>query len=233
MENFETFEQLIRSAPDFALKFLITVLCGGALGMERETTGKPAGLRTSIIVCLGSMLFTEMSFRMSEVFGGDATRIAAQIVSGVGFLGAGVILHEKQGGVKGVTTAAMIWLLAALGVLIGAGYVLTGMLITAATVIMILVLRKLEVGIHRRRAREYSFIIHDNEESRERITTLLGFYEENVSHLNFGQGKGDDVVVDFRFSGPNSERRQLMSGLYQVKGLRRMESKLDDEANDE
>lgn len=229
MENFETFEQLLRNLPEFGLKFLVTILCGGALGMERETTGKPAGLRTSILVCLGSMLFTEMSFQMSEVYGGDSTRIAAQIVTGIGFLGAGVILHEREGGVKGVTTAAMIWLLAALGVMIGAGYILSGMLITTATVVMILVLRKLEIGIHRRRAREYSFFIHDDDESRQRITSLLGFYDENVSHISFGRGKDNEVTLTFRFSGPNSERRQLMSGLYQVKGLRKMESKLDDE----
>ena len=121
MGVFETIDQLIRLGPEFALKFLTAVLCGGAIGMERETTGKPAGLRTSIIVCIGSMLFTIMSTELGKLYGGDGTRIAAQIVTGIGFVGAGVIMRERSGTIRGLTTAAALWCMAAVGLCVGFG----------------------------------------------------------------------------------------------------------------
>ncbi len=105
---------------EIALAF-IAVFCGAIVGSEREKREKPAGLRTLILVCLGSAGFTMASF----LFGGapgDSARIAAQIVSGVGFLGAGVIMHGRSSVVSGATTAATIWAVAAIGMIAGAGY---------------------------------------------------------------------------------------------------------------
>jgi putative Mg2+ transporter-C (MgtC) family protein len=224
MELFESFDELTRLGPELALKFIVAMLCGGALGMERETTGKPAGLRTNILVCIGSMLFTEMSIRMAEGAGGDGTRIAAQIVTGIGFLGAGVIIHGARGSVIGITTSAMIWLMAALGMMIGAGFLISSLLITAASVSMILALRRLETHIHNRLARDYSFVMKDVEESRERVMTLLSFYDEAVEEVAIDEIDDGDITISFRYVGPNSERHALLQAIYQIKGMRRMKT---------
>jgi putative Mg2+ transporter-C (MgtC) family protein len=220
MGIFETIDQLIRLGPEFALKFLTAVLCGGAIGMERETTGKPAGLRTSIIVCLGSMLFTVMSIELGKAYGGDGTRIAAQIVTGIGFLGAGVIMRERTGGIRGVTTAAIIWLMAAIGMMIGSGYLISSTAVTAAIVIMVLSLRRVETVIHLRQARDFCFAADDRPEVRERIMLIIGNYEENVRRFSILRGSEPGrIIITFRFAGPNAERRELLRGLYGIESL--------------
>lgn len=223
METLETLEHFLRAGSQFALKFFVAVLCGGAIGMERETTGKPAGLRTSIVVCLGATIFTQMSIIMAGDTGGDSTRIAAQIITGVGFLGAGVILHERRGGVKGVTTAAMIWLMASLGMMIGAGYLVSAIAVTAASVIMLLVLRRLENAIHRWQARRYCFSIRDDLHSRRRVAALAASYEDHVEGFSIAAGENGTARVTFRFIGTNNERRELLRDLYRVQGLRRLD----------
>jgi putative Mg2+ transporter-C (MgtC) family protein len=130
------------------LKLLLAVLIGGLIGAEREFRDKAAGFRTIIFICVGSTLFTILSAKL----GGDRepSRIAASIVSGIGFLGAGAILQGK-GRVLGLTTASTIWMAAALGMGIGGGYYLTVLLATAATLIVLLTFRGIENLIHRNR----------------------------------------------------------------------------------
>lgn len=98
---------------------------GGAIGMEREIKAKPAGLRTNILICVGAALLTDVSIRIGLVDGGtrvgDPARLAAQIVSGIGFIGAGTIM-QGGGMVTGLTSAATIWVVAAIGIAIGAGF---------------------------------------------------------------------------------------------------------------
>src|SRR5213075_544580 len=107
---------------DLMLQLGLATLLGGAIGLERELGGKPAGLRTNILICIGSVLYTHLSIAM---VGGatDPTRVAGQIVTGVGFIGAGTILHAR-GAVVGLTSAATIWVVAAIGVALGSGYYL-------------------------------------------------------------------------------------------------------------
>lgn len=119
-----------------------SVLCGGIVGAERERAEKPAGLRTLLLICLGSTVFTLMS--MDGALGaGDRTRIAAQIVTGVGFLGAGAILRER-GGIVGLTTAASIWMVAAVGIVVGAGYAFSGIVLSVAIVTTLSLLSRIE-----------------------------------------------------------------------------------------
>jgi len=107
------------------------VLCGGLIGIERQLRGKAAGIRTSILICLGTSLFVSLGASMpaTQV---DPTRVLAQIASGIGFLGGGVILSRK-GLITGVTSAAVIWVLAALGALIGFGHLAATIVLTLAT----------------------------------------------------------------------------------------------------
>ena len=113
------------------VKLLLALVVGGFIGMERELRDKSAGFRTLMFICAGATLFTIFSLRLSPT--GDPGRIAAQIVTGIGFLGAGVIMRES-GRVRGLTTAATIWMVAALGMGIGAGFI--GFTLSSAAIIL-------------------------------------------------------------------------------------------------
>ncbi len=117
-----------------------SMLCGVLVGLERRWRHKPAGLRTVSLIAVGSTVFTLTSVLLARDAGGDPGRIAAQVVTGVGFLGAGAILHGRQT-VMGLTTAASIWMVAAIGLLIGAGYVLPGVAITLLILLMLVAFR--------------------------------------------------------------------------------------------
>lgn len=101
----------------------LALLFGGILGYDREKKGRPAGFRTYMVVCLGSALATMTGIYLTNIAGaGDSGRIAAQVISGIGFLGAGTILVTKQRQVKGLTTAAGLWAVACIGLALGAGF---------------------------------------------------------------------------------------------------------------
>ncbi len=112
------------------LRLILAAVLGGIIGLEREIRHKPAGLRTNMFICFGSAMFTVMSYRMASEFGGDHTRIAAQIIPGIGFIGAGSILHSRAS-VTGLTTAATLFVVASIGMAVGAGLYLPSIFATA------------------------------------------------------------------------------------------------------
>jgi putative Mg2+ transporter-C (MgtC) family protein len=121
---------------EMALRLLLAAALGAIIGYQRERSGKPAGLRTNVIICIGAALFTIAGF--SGFAGGDPSRIAAGIVTGIGFLGAGAILHREGGIVAGLTTAATIWSVAAIGLAAGAGLYVLSAVATALVLIVLL-----------------------------------------------------------------------------------------------
>ena len=110
---------------EYVVRLVIALLIGGAIGLEREFKGKPAGMRTNILICVGSCLIMIVSIQIARTAPqtGDPARIAAQVVTGIGFLGAGTIIRSRFH-IVGLTTAATIWALSAIGLAIGAGYLL-------------------------------------------------------------------------------------------------------------
>ena len=132
-------------------RMCLSAVLGAMLGVEREWNQKSAGLRTNMLITMGSTLFTLMSIDLSASSGGDATRIAAQIVTGIGFLGAGAIMRTG-GSVHGLTTAAMIWVNAAVGVAVGGGEYHLALIATGTTLIVLLTLNPVERIIDRMRA---------------------------------------------------------------------------------
>jgi len=116
------------------LRLLLAVALGAVIGFQRERAQKPAGLRTHTLICLGSCLFTVVSI---YGFGSDVARVAAGVVTGIGFIGAGAIIRGGEGGVAGLTTAASIWAVAAVGLAAGAGLYF---LATVATLLITAVL---------------------------------------------------------------------------------------------
>jgi putative Mg2+ transporter-C (MgtC) family protein len=111
------------------LKVIVATICGAIVGWEREKKNKVAGLRTNILICVGSAVFTIGSFYAASYYGGDPTRILSTIVTGMGFLGGGVIMKEGDK-IIGITTAAFIWVISAIGILAGMGMVLIPIILT-------------------------------------------------------------------------------------------------------
>lgn len=119
-----------------ACMFLAAIL-GGLIGLEREVMGKPAGMRTNMLICVGAALFTYLSIYMAAPWEhADPTRIAAQVVTGIGFLGAGTIIRAR-GSIHGMTTAASIWAVAAVGMAVGAGYFQESLVVTLVIMIVL------------------------------------------------------------------------------------------------
>jgi len=133
---------------DYVWRLLLAAGLGAALGVEREYRQKPAGLRTNILIAVGSALFTIMSASMAQG-GADPGRIAAQIVTGIGFLGGGAIMRNRDT-VHGMTTAATIWVNAAIGVAAGSGQYALATFAAALTLVVLVVLPPIETHFERR-----------------------------------------------------------------------------------
>jgi putative Mg2+ transporter-C (MgtC) family protein len=121
---------------EMVLRLLLATFLGAVIGFQREKSGKEAGLRTNMLICLGSALLTVLSIYAFP--GSDPSRIAAGIAAGIGFIGAGVILHRSGGAVVGLTTAATIWAVAAIGMAAGAGLYIIAPVATALVFIILL-----------------------------------------------------------------------------------------------
>jgi putative Mg2+ transporter-C (MgtC) family protein len=134
---------------DFVWRLILAAAFGALLGLEREYRRKPAGLRTNILIAVGSALFTILSMVMTTNGAGDPSRVAGQIVTGIGFLGGGAIMRYRDT-VHGMTTAATIWVNAAIGVAAGAGQLAIASFATALTLAVLIVLPPLENYFDRR-----------------------------------------------------------------------------------
>jgi len=191
---------------------LLAVVCGGAVGLERELRGKAAGLRTNILICVGATLFTQLSIEIPSA-GGDPGRIAAQIVTGVGFIGAGTILHSR-GAVTGLTSAATIWVVAAIGVALGAGAVLEGV---GVTLLLIFVLRGLGwvEGLVRRSATEatVSVEVPSEPEQVERIEGILRECGLDIVDLRGEPARDGRILLSATVRGKSHQHDQARLAL--------------------
>lgn len=170
----------------------MAVLVGGLIGAEREFQDKAAGFRTIILITIGSALFTMFSMSMDPGF--TRTRIAANIVTGIGFLGAGAIIRES-GRIAGLTTAATIWLSAALGMGIGAGELVFSGAATLITLIILLLFPRLEGWIDKiREARLYRIVV--TSDNVQRIDQIENDLEACSLHiLEYHRTKSDNRII--------------------------------------
>jgi putative Mg2+ transporter-C (MgtC) family protein len=125
------------------LRLILAALLGGLIGLERQLRHKPAGIRTNMLICFGAALFTIISYVMAGEVTGDHTRIAAQIIPGIGFIGAGVVIRER-GAVLGITSAATIFVMASIGMAVGAGMLGTAIFATLLVLVSLVALGFLE-----------------------------------------------------------------------------------------
>lgn len=168
---------------EFAFRLLLSFIVGTAIGFEREYRSKAAGLRTMIMICVGSTIFTEISLSMSV-----SDRIISNIVTGIGFLGAGVIFKDGLT-VTGLTTASTIWICAALGIAIGVGEYFVALVGSGIVIIVLSLLEKLQLVIeHMHQDRTYKISIH-LEESFENS------FKEEIQRLKLSFRKRRDLKM--------------------------------------
>jgi putative Mg2+ transporter-C (MgtC) family protein len=213
---------------DLVARLLIAALLGGAIGLERELSGKPAGFRTNLLICVGSTLFTDLSMGMADHareihMTGDPGRIAAQIVTGVGFLGAGAIMQAK-GSVTGLTTAATMWVVAAIGMAVGANAFAAAFSTTTIVLIALYVLGKLEwVFVDRRRkGRGVQLTVLTRPAALYQIEQLLqtlGFAIDTVTVERMIDGQLASVVA----TGPQKRWQESVDLLTKIPDVRAVE----------
>jgi putative Mg2+ transporter-C (MgtC) family protein len=188
---------------DLLLKLALAVVLGGAIGLEREIKGKPAGLRTNILICIGAALLSDTSIRIGLIDGqrvGDPARLAAQIVSGIGFIGAGTIM-QGGGTVTGLTSAATIWVVAAIGIAVGAGFYVEAAGSGILVMVVLAWLTRIENRVRRLR-RVVQFTV------RAKPATLLADLRETLStqglHIVSCEtfDHADDRTFELRLVGP-------------------------------
>ncbi|MCF6464699.1 MgtC/SapB family protein [Clostridium sp. Cult2] len=184
------------------IRLVLTILLSSFIGIDRESTKKPAGLRTHILVSLGSTLIMLLSIYLNKNFQQDSfyysDRIAAQVISGIGFLGAGTILRRDTGVITGLTTAASLWVVAAIGLTVGAGFYLAAIL---TTVLVIITLMSFHRFGRRLKTKGYyyfylSIVSVDKPGQIGKIGQLLGDYGVNILSIDIEHKNEDLIRID-------------------------------------
>ncbi|MBI4520731.1 MAG: MgtC/SapB family protein [Gemmatimonadetes bacterium] len=211
--------------PDLLARLLLAAFLGGAVGIERELQGKPAGLRTNMLICLGAALLTDISVLLSTSAApgavADPARIAAQIVTGVGFLGAGTII-QARGHVTGLTTAATLWVVAAVGIAVGARAYVEALGATALILIALIPLRYLEDQLLRRRhVRSLRFTLMDDPGVLDRIEQRFAAAGIQARCTEVERRPEAGVLVSvFESVGSESRVHELLPDLIELDGVR-------------
>jgi putative Mg2+ transporter-C (MgtC) family protein len=195
-------------------RLFLSFALGMAVGLEREISDKPAGLRTNVLICLGATIFTIMSRHWPGVGGTMDAHIAAQIVSGIGFLGAGAIMREGEH-VTGLTTAATIWVMASIGMAVGFGYFALAAVATAATLIVQVVLARMDELVDQLR-RRYTFrvVSSPDERSIHAIERILRTNGIRVMHQKVMK-RNNLYHSEWATSGPTDRQARVAHELLQ------------------
>lgn len=207
-------------------RLLLASILGGMIGLERELSGKPAGLRTTMLICVGATLLTELSLQIAGLgteggFRSDPARLAAQIVPGIGFIGAGAILHGR-GRVTGLTTAATLWVATAIGIAVGAGAYVEAIGTTLLVLGTLLLLAKFERWLSRHRLhRRYVAAVGRHGSEFEQLEEAIRGGKLDV-RIESVEREGDALEVTLRAAGPRHEHDDLLRRLAKEPGVRRV-----------
>jgi len=217
---------------DVALKLFLAALAGGLVGLEREKHGRPAGLRTNLLVAVGSCVMVIVSEAFYTKYGGfdaqsalriDPSRVAAQIVTGVGFLGAGVILKEGSS-VRGLTTAASLWTVAGLGMAFGMGFYSLGAIATVLVLISLTFLKKLDPIIRKDRFLTLAVTATNREGLLEELLTLLSERNLLVTDISSNLDMANDELY-YQMIVTQQQKRighELTATIRQLEGIRKI-----------
>lgn len=202
-----------------AARLVLALILGGLVGLERESTGRPAGFRTHILVSVGAALAMIVSaYAFSD---GDPGRIAAQVVSGIGFLGAGTIMREGAT-IRGLTTAASLWTVAGIGLTVGAGLYFPAVLGTVLVVLTLVVLNQLEWKYISTKHETLTLVIQDTPGQLARVFAVLAKFDVDVKNVELsGDDLGEaklDLQVDI---SPKFSRVSIIEDLVATPGVKR------------
>jgi len=195
---------------EITLRLLLAIALGGTIGLEREARQKPAGFRTNVLICVGSammMILSQILLQGKEGSEGDLTRIAAGVITGIGFIGAGTIL-QARGIVHGLTTASTLWVVAGLGLVVGAGYYLIGIIFTCLILLTLVLFRKIEDFYLRKSFYRYHLKIKDNQEILTGLRKLASHLGLKIEDLNLRREK-DFSLISFSFSSTEEKENQF------------------------
>lgn len=195
------------------LNLVVAAVLGGIIGLERQLRHKPAGLRTNMFICFGAAMFTLLSKQIAGV-PADQARIAAQIIPGIGFIGAGSILHAR-GSVTGLTTAATLFVVASVGMASGAGLYITAIFATFLMFVALDVLGRLEGKFSLKSfTATYEVVGKDTELLIAELNRILDAENCRAQNLRVARGDGQSRVV-FNVDAPRAEQEQLNVLLHQ------------------
>jgi len=198
------------------VRLVLAAILGGIIGLERELKHKPAGLRTNMFICFGAALFTILSDALAGQHTGDHTRIAAQIIPGIGFIGAGSILHTR-GLTTGLTTAATLFVVASVGMAAGGGLYLTAAFATGAIVAALIALGHLEVTFNLKVLLVcYEVTVTNEAEVSTEVNRILEPAHRMMQNI-FSANAGDHIRLQFDVEGKRREQEQLLRHLQQSK----------------
>lgn len=198
---------------EYVQTILVSILCGGIVGLEREFKSKSAGFRTLILISFGATLYTIAS--RQGVLSDD--RIAANIVTGIGFLGAGVI-YQGRFTIQGLTTAAVIWAIAAIGVLVGYGNFVLGISLAVTMVVILSLFNKIEILLSETYFTKNVQIILDNADiqSLHQFESFVDSY--GIQHVRKGIEKSNNqLMAHYEFSGNRKKMRELNEAILGLK----------------
>lgn len=224
MPEFLTALDLSTLRLDLLGRLLLAAALGGVVGIEREWSGKPAGFRTNLLICVGAALLTELSVSAATAADpalttADPTRIAAQIVSGIGFLGAGTII-QSRGSVTGLTTAATLWVVAAVGMAVGLRAYPEAVGTTALIMVALLLLGRVEPYLSRRVDHVIRVTLGHNGDVQDRVEEVIGARLEH--HLVEVERWEDGVRVAYQVTGRRKHWENLPDRLLEVDGVQRV-----------
>lgn len=195
------------------------------MGMERELKNKPAGIKTNILICIGSSLYTSVSVLMSvslaeKGYYGDPARLAAQIVSGIGFLGGGAIM-QSRGTVVGLTTAATIWCVAAIGVCIGIGHSDIALLCSITVVVVLVLTSAFEDRVLGRSLAFACEIVVDDPQGQVRMAINQSLAQNNLLLDDFDIASRDGFsVLTCKYNGHRTDHKKFVLELWSTPGIR-------------
>lgn len=209
---------------DAVLRLVLALLLGGLIGYERQSCNKSAGLRTHVLVCVGSCLIMILSVNIYRNVQGltnaDPARLAAQVVSGIGFLGAGTIMKEGLT-VKGLTTAASIWVVSGVGLAVGAGYYFSAFMVTGLVFLTLSVLFRIEQKINIGDSGCDLVVCIENIPGQVgRVCSCLGDSGLNIRDMRFEEQQDQCLIMSIRVSANKKLNHQyLIDSLMQVNGV--------------
>jgi putative Mg2+ transporter-C (MgtC) family protein len=201
-------------------RLIIACILGGFIGLERESHGRPAGLRTHILVCVGSTLIMVVSAYAFPEFGlaRDPARLAAQVVSGIGFLGAGTIMREGAN-IRGLTTAASLWVVAGIGLAVGSGFYIPAVITAVLAVGTLTLLDKAERNIVTSKTLIIEFRIVDQPGQLGAIAVVLGKLHFSIRDVNIEPDDHGEANLTLQVVGRSTGLEQLAEELKKIEGI--------------